>query len=125
VIKGVGVDIIEIGRIKEAVEKFGKDFLNKVFTDKEISYCSRRKALKYPELAARFAAKEAYSKAIGKGIAGLGRKNNGVKWKEVEVVNNSFGKPLLSINGTLSQNAQVSLSHSRDYAVAFVYVEEQ
>jgi holo-[acyl-carrier protein] synthase len=123
-IKGVGVDIIEIDRIKEAVKKFGSDFLNKVFTDKEISYCSRRKALKYPELAARFAAKEAYSKAIGKGIAGLGRKNNGVRWKDVEVINNSFGKPLFSIRGNISQNAHVSLSHSRDYAVAFVYVEE-
>jgi holo-[acyl-carrier protein] synthase len=123
-IKGVGVDIIEIDRIKEAVEKFGNDFLNKVFTDKEISYCSRRKALRYPELAARFAAKEAYSKAVGKGIAGLGRRNNGIKWKDVEIVNDPLGKPLFSIEGNISQNAHVSLSHSRDYAVAFVYVEK-
>lgn len=123
-IKGVGVDIIEIDRIKEAVEKFGNDFLNKVFTEKEISYCSRRKALRYPELAARFAAKEAYSKAVGTGIAGLGRRNNGIKWKDMEIVNDPLGKPLFSIKGMISKKAHVSLSHSRDYAVAFVYVEK-
>jgi holo-[acyl-carrier protein] synthase len=123
-IKGVGIDIIEIERIREAVEKYGESFLDRVFTPREISYCKRRRALRYPELAVRFAAKEAYSKAIGTGIAGFGRNNHGIKWKEMEIVNNSHGKPLLSVKGKVSERIQISLSHSRDYAIATVYVEE-
>jgi holo-[acyl-carrier protein] synthase len=123
-IKGIGIDVIEIERIKEAVEKFGDSFLGKVFTKKEINYCRRRKALRYPELAVRFAAKEAYAKAIGTGIKGFGRNNNGIYWTDVEIVNNSHGKPLLSIKGNILDKAHVSLSHSRDFAVASVYVEE-
>ncbi|MDD5383076.1 MAG: holo-ACP synthase [Candidatus Margulisbacteria bacterium] len=122
-IKGVGIDIIEIDRIKEAVEKYGDTFLKRVFTDGEINYCRRRKSYRIPELAVRFAAKEAYSKAIGTGIKGFGRKNHGIGWKEIEIVNNSHGKPLISIKGKASAKVQLSLSHSRDYAVASVYVE--
>jgi holo-[acyl-carrier protein] synthase len=124
VLKGIGVDIIEIDRIRDAVDKYGEDFLQRVFTDKEIKYCRGRKNYRIPELAVRFAAKEAYSKAIGTGIAGFGRNNHGIKWKDVEVVNNKQGKPLFSVNGKISETAHVSLSHSRDYAVASVYVEE-
>ena len=123
-LKGIGVDIIEIDRIKEAVNKYGEDFLKRVFTPKEIKYCRRRKTYRIPELAVRFAAKEAYSKAIGTGIAGFGRNNHGIKWTDVEIVNNSKGKPLFSFKGKVSEKAHVSLSHSRDYAVASVYVEE-
>ena len=123
-IKGIGIDIIEIERVQEAVEKYGERFLGKVYTEKELKYCRNRKALKYPELAVRFAAKEAYAKAIGTGIAGFGRNNHGMKWKEIEIVNNSHGKPLLAIKGGISEKIQVSLSHSRDYAIASVYVEE-
>jgi holo-[acyl-carrier protein] synthase len=123
-IKGIGVDIIEIDRIKEAVEKYGESFLGKVYTDKELKYCRNRKAMKYPELAVRFAAKEAYAKAIGTGIAGFARNNHGIKWKEIEIVNNSHGKPLVAIKGEASEKVHVSLSHSRDYAVASIYVEE-
>jgi holo-[acyl-carrier protein] synthase len=122
--KGIGIDIIEIDRIKEAVENYGESFLNKVFTEKELKYCRNRKALKYPELAVRFAAKEAYAKALGTGIAGFARNNHGIKWKDMEIVNNSHGKPLLSVKGQLYDKAHVSLSHSRDYAVASVYIEE-
>ncbi|MFH1347633.1 MAG: holo-ACP synthase [Candidatus Margulisiibacteriota bacterium] len=121
-IKGIGIDIIEIDRIKDAVEKYGENFLKKVFTEKEIKYCRRRKTYRIPELAVRFAAKEAYSKAIGTGITGFGRKNNGVKWTDIEIKNDSLGKPLILIKGKMSKNAHVSLSHSRDYAVAAVYV---
>ena len=123
-IKGIGVDIIEISRIREAVEKHGESFLQKVFTEKEINYCRRRKALKFPELAVRFAAKEAYAKAIGTGIAGFGRSNRGIKWTEIEVNNNAHGKPLLAIKGKISDQIHISLSHSKNYAVASVYVEE-
>jgi holo-[acyl-carrier protein] synthase len=124
VIKGIGIDIIEIERIKKAVSKYGKGFLEKVYTEKELKYCQNQKALKYPELAVRFAAKEAYSKALGVGIAGFGRRNKGVKMKDIEIVNNSHGKPLLSFKGQVSPKVHVSLSHSRDSAVAAVYVEK-
>lgn len=123
-LKGIGVDIIELDRIREAVEKYGEAFLQRVFTKKEIAYCCRRKIYRIPELAVRFAAKEAYSKAIGRGIKGFGRPNNGINWQDIEVVNNKDGKPLLSLNGKISTKAHVSLSHSRDYAIATVYVEE-
>lgn len=122
--KGIGIDIIEIERIQKAVEKYGESFLKKVFTEKELKYCRNRRVLKYPELAVRFAAKEAYAKAIGTGIAGFGRPNSGVKWTDIEVTNDSYGKPLLSIKGKISEKVQVSLSHSRDYAVASVHVED-
>ncbi|NQT29267.1 MAG: holo-ACP synthase [Candidatus Saganbacteria bacterium] len=123
-IKGVGIDIIEIDRIGDSVKKYGETFLVKVFTKNEINYCKGRNAYRIPELAVRFAAKEAYSKAIGTGISGFGRKNNGIKWTEIEVINNSHGKPMLKIKGKLDKKTHVSLSHSRDYAVASVYVEE-
>jgi holo-[acyl-carrier protein] synthase len=115
-IKGIGIDIIEIDRIKEAVGKYGDKFLDRVFTQKELSYCRGRKKLKYPELAVRFAAKEAYSKAIGTGI-------QGIHWREIEVVNNKRGKPHISLNGKTSQKVHLSLSHSGNVAVASVFIE--
>jgi len=114
---GIGIDIIEIERIKEAVEKHGRGFLSKIFTSRELAYCRSRKTYKYPELAVRFAAKEAYAKAIGTGIAGIG-------WKKIEVVNERSGQPRLAIKSKVEPKALVSLSHSRDYAVATVYVEK-
>lgn len=123
-IKGIGLDIIEISRIREAVEKFGQAFLNKVFTQLELDYCSSQRAWKYPELAVRFAAKEAYSKAVGLGIRGFGRSNQGLRWKEIEVANYPSGKPYLVVKGRIEQKAALTLSHSRDNAVAAVYLEK-
>jgi holo-[acyl-carrier protein] synthase len=123
-IKGIGVDIIEIERIKSAVEEHGESFLKKVFTPQEIAYCCRRKVYRIPELAVRFAAKEAYSKAIGTGIKGFGRRNKGIDWTDLEIINNPAGKPLIALKGKVSKKAHVSLSHSRDYAVAAVYIEK-
>lgn len=123
-IKGIGIDIIEIERVRAAVKKYGKYFLGKIFTKNEIRYCKHKKTYRFPELAVRFAAKEAYAKAIGTGISGFGSKNRGINWKEVEIINNAHGKPSLSIRGKASKKALVSLSHSRDYAVASVYVEK-
>ena len=113
--KGIGIDIIEIQRVKTAVKQFKGKFLDKIFTKREIEYCTNRKALKYPELAARFAAKEAYSKANGTGI-------RGIHWKQIEVINSGSGKPQIYIKGKLSRNAMVSLSHSLNYATAVVMV---
>ena len=115
-IKGVGVDIIEINRIKDAVEEHGDAFLNKIYTQKELSYCRSRKKLRFPELAVRFAAKEAYSKAIGTGM-------RGIRWREIEVSNNDHGKPQISLKGKGCPNVHLSLSHSANYAVAQVVIE--
>ncbi len=116
-IKGIGIDVIEIDRIREAVDQHGESFLNRVFTKGELAYCINRKKLKLPELAVRFAAKEAYSKAIGTGL-------RGIKFKEIEVVNNAKGKPHIAIRGKVMGKAHLTLSHSRDQAVASVVLEE-
>jgi holo-[acyl-carrier protein] synthase len=122
-ITGVGVDIIEIERIKQAVKKHGEGFLKKVYTPSEILYCQLLKSYRYPELAVRFAAKEAYSKALGTGIKGFGRANHGIGWLDIEVVNDRRGKPLIALKGKVNKKVHVSLSHSRDQAIAFVVVE--
>jgi len=116
----VGVDIIEIERIKQVLQRHGERFLRRVYTEAEIAYCRGR----VPELAARFAAKEAASKALGTGIVGLG----GIFWREVEVLPDARGKPLIHLHGRAQDRAQslglqkfaISLSHSQEYAVAFV-----
>lgn len=113
--KGIGIDIIEIQRVRTAVKQFKGKFLNKIFTKRELNYCRNKRAMRFPELAARFAAKEAYSKAIGTGI-------RGIHWKEIEVINNSYGKPRIYIKRKLKNNAMVSLSHSLNYATAVVMV---
>jgi len=116
-IKGLGVDIIEIDRVRSAVDRYGDRFLKKILTPREIKYCRNRKSFKFPEMAARFAAKEAYSKAIGTGIMGI-------DWKEIEVINDRRGKPQIAVAGKIKKKAYVSLSHSLNYAVASVVIEQ-
>jgi len=117
-----GVDIIELDRIHRALQRYGERFLERVFTPEEIARYGDR----LPELAARFAAKEAVSKALGVGINHLSA--HGIGWREVEVLPDPLGKPLLHLSGRAQQLAEeqglrqwaISLSHGRDYAVAFV-----
>ena len=112
-----GVDIIEIHRVAEVLEQYGSRFLARVFTPDEIAYCRGRP----PNLAARFAAKEATMKALGTGVRGVG-------WKDIEIVRAPSGAPGVVYHGRAESRAQrlgvletsVSLSHSREYAVAFV-----
>ena len=112
-----GVDIIEIERIKGVLERWGARFLNRIYTEAEISYCRGRP----PNLAARFAAKEATMKALGTGLRGVG-------WKDIEVVRDQAGAPCIRLHGRALLRADklgvkelaLSLSHSRNYAVAFV-----
>ena len=122
-IKGIGVDIIEIDRVRQAIEDYGDKFLKKVFTKKEIAYCKTNQQYRYPELAVRFAAKEAYSKALGIGVKGLGRGKKGLDWLDVEVVNNELGKPHISANSQILERVHVSLSHNHTTAVAQVVIE--
>ncbi len=113
----VGTDIIEIARIQRSLDDFGERFLNRVYTQRERDrYRSR-----VSELAARFAAKEATSKALGTGI-------RGIHWREMEVLSNRRGKPVLILHGAAAKRANdlgltdfsVSLTHSRTDAMAFV-----
>lgn len=115
-----GVDIIEISRVRRVLERYGQRFLDRVFTPREIAYCAGRAA----NLAARFAAKEATMKALGTGVRGVG-------WKDIEVVRQESGAPTVELHGRGKGRAQrlgvvhiaLSLSHSREYAVAFVVAQ--
>jgi holo-[acyl-carrier protein] synthase len=112
-----GTDIIEIARIQKALDDFGERFLAKIYTERE----RERYRDRVPELAARFAAKEATSKALGTGI-------RGIRWKEMEIISNRRGKPILVLHGGAAERAaslgltafDVSLTHSRTDAMAFV-----
>ena len=119
---GIGIDIIEIDRIKKSVDTFGEHFLNKVYTKSEIDYCLA-KHNKYQHLAARFAAKEAIYKAIASGW------EKEATWKNMEITNEKNGLPVVKLLGKLNQfigddkDIKISLSHSDNYvtAVAIVY----
>ncbi len=113
----VGVDIIEIARIERTLADFGERFLRRVYTEQERQQYGSRPS----ELAARFAAKEATSKALGTGI-------RGIRWREMEVLSNRRGKPVLVLHNSAADRAEalglvafdVSLTHSRTDAMAFV-----
>ena len=116
-----GTDIIEINRIKESIEKLGKAFLDRVFTENEIKYCESKKKQKYQHYAARFAAKEATFKALSWKIDD----KYSVSWKDFEVQNNEQGRPILKIIGIDLKDIEdidISISHCKSYAVANVTV---
>ncbi len=120
-IRGIGVDIIEIERIRESMESRGAGFLEKVFTPQEITYCSG-KYNSAQHYAARFAAKEAVSKALSTGWAGEFR------WKDVELTNDPSGQPHITLHGPLrdmlaGNSVFVSLSHSHSHVVAMVVID--
>jgi len=116
----LGVDIIEISRIERTIERFGRRFLNRVYTESELRVCRDKPS----RLASRFAAKEAVMKSLGTGTRGVG-------WQEIEIRHDSKGKPLVYLSGRARNRAEdlglgelaVSLSDSREYAVAFVVGE--
>lgn len=119
-LKGIGLDIVDVSRIKKAAEKWEKSFLQKVFTQAELKYCLEKKS-SYQSLAARFAAKEAAVKALGVGF-------QGVSWQDMEVTNDDLGKPSLVLRGKALEIAErqgvsqiyLTLSHCKEYAVAQV-----
>ncbi len=119
-IKGIGIDIVEIDRIRHAVQKWGDKFLDKIFNDSEISYCYKRKN-SFQCIAARFAAKEAFIKALSDSQADGGTPN----LKEIVILNHSSGKPYITVRGDLQEQyvISLSLSHERHYAVAMVILE--
>lgn len=116
----VGVDMVEIPRIARAIERWGERFLRRVYTVDEIAHCRGR----VPELAARFAAKEAVSKALGVGIWW----RDGIGWTDAEVRPDRLGKPEVVLHGRARERAEVlelrhwaiSLSHTEEHAIAMV-----
>jgi holo-[acyl-carrier protein] synthase len=125
VIVGTGVDIVEVGRVGAAIERFGPRFLQRIFTPAEIRYCDSKKN-RAERYAARFAAKEAAFKALGTGW------NQGVAWREVEVGHAPGGRPILSFTGRAARHAEhlgmkrasLSLSHTKEQALAQVILED-
>lgn len=122
-----GIDIIEVNRIQDTIEKVGESFLKKIYTQKEIDYCNRARGdeysnIKYQHFAARFAAKEAVFKAIFDYING----REEILWKDIEIVNNEGGKPQINVNNLREkglkglQSIDISISHIKEYAVASV-----
>jgi holo-[acyl-carrier protein] synthase len=122
---GLGTDLIEIERIQASIDQFGDRFLDRVFTEDEIAYCRRKKKHAAESFAARFAAKEAGAKALGTGIS------QGISWKEIEVRRQPGQRPTLHLSGRAAErahsmgarNIQLTLTHSREVAMAFVSIE--
>ena len=124
-VMGLGTDLIETRRVQESIDRFGERFLERIFTAGEIAYCARKRNAA-ESFAARFAAKEAGAKALGTGIS------RGVSWKEFEVRREASGRPTLHLSGRAAELAeamgvrrvQLSLTHSRELAIATVVAED-
>jgi holo-[acyl-carrier protein] synthase len=123
-ILGIGVDMIEVERIQHSLDRFGERFMKRVFTDGEIAYCQ---SMKFParHFAARFAAKEAVSKAFGTGIG------KAMGWRDIDVHKKESGEPFLVLHAGAEALAQkravksawISLSHTEHHAVAMISLE--
>jgi holo-[acyl-carrier protein] synthase len=124
VIVGSGIDLCEVERIKEAIARHGRRFVERIYTPREIAY-AESKANRYERFAARFAAKEAGMKALGTGWRG------GVRWQDFEVTNLPSGRPTLQFHGKAAEYAQklgvenisLSITHTSVQAMALVILE--
>ena len=124
-IYGIGVDIVDIRRMGRVIDKWGTRFLKRVFTKQEINFCLQG-SKSDSSLALRFAAKEAFSKAIGLGM------RKGVGWQDIEIVHNKMGRPDFNLTGRASSFCHeegimswyVSLSDDGDYGIAVVALEK-
>ncbi len=122
---GVGTDLVEVARIERILKKWRERFTLKVFSDREIRYCSE-KVCPARHFAARFAAKEAFLKGLGLGMG------NGVRFRDVEVINRAEGKPVLELHERARdmieragiRGSHLSISHTERYAMAFVTLEK-
>ena len=123
---GSGIDLTEIGRIQQSMDRYGKRFLNRVYTPAEQAYCLRKRNAA-ESFAARFAAKEAAAKALGTGIS------HGVNWLEIEVVREPSGRPNIRFHGRAAEIAQrlgvahaaLSITHTSSLAMASVLLEDK
>ncbi|MGM0411273.1 MAG: holo-ACP synthase [Bacillota bacterium] len=122
-IYGTGVDIVNIKRVQNLIERWGKKFLNKVFSEREIDYCQNKNNVAV-HLAARFAAKEAVAKMFGTGIGKI-------NWRDIIVINDKNGKPEIELRGKARELRKeleiekifLSISHEKEYAIAQVIAE--
>jgi holo-[acyl-carrier protein] synthase len=125
-IVGLGIDIEEVSRVRGAIERYGENFLKRVFTPQEIAYCSKKRN-PYERFAARFAAKEAGMKALGTGW------RRGITWRDFEVLHAPGGRPILKLSGVALEiygklggtNIALSLTHTAIQAMAEVIIEGQ
>ena len=125
-IYGIGVDLVHIGRIEKVLNKWGNRFVQRVFTNEEIQFCNNR-AFPTSSFAIRFAAKEAFSKAIGLGM------RRGIRWRDFEIFHYPGGRPGLRLMGMASEFCQekkivgfhLSLTDEGDYSVATVVLEKR
>ena len=123
-IVGTGIDIAEVPRVGQSIERFGERFLRRVFTEEEIRYCDS-KANRVERYAARFAAKEAAMKALGTGW------NRGVRWRDIEVLRQPGTRPTIRFHGVAAEfaarlgtkNIALSISHTPEHAIANVILE--
>ena len=120
-IYGIGIDLVRIERMKDVVDKWGKKFIQRVFTKDEISYCYEKEPLSFSR--SPFCGKEALIKAIGSEVV--------VPLTDIEVISSENGKPVIKVNGKLKRffeekaikQASISLSHEKDYGIACVVLE--
>jgi len=123
-IVGCGIDLVKIERIEKIIKRWGDNFIFRIFTPLEREYCEKKKGNKYQSYAGRFAAKEALLKSLDLGL-------RGVNWKEIEIENNELGQPIIETSGKLKNIASVkgvskyfiTISHTKDYAIAQVILE--
>ena len=118
----IGTDIIEISRVKDAIENIGNKFIEEIYTDKEIEYCESKKNAKYQHYAARFAGKE----AIYKAISNILENKFAISWKDVQILNDINGRPYIDILNEKIKNQitqiDISISHCKEYAVSTVII---
>ena len=121
---GIGVDIIDIPRFEEVMQRWGERFRNRIFTEAEIRLCERKRR-PGPYFAVRFAGKEAFVKALGTGMT------HGIAWRDIEILKENSGRPVLKVGGTAAAlcadrgitRMAVSLSHEATFGVAQVVLE--
>jgi holo-[acyl-carrier protein] synthase len=119
---GIGIDIVEVARIRNSFVRFGPRFQQRIFTAAETGFCETL-ADKFPSYAARFAAKEAFSKALGTGLRGA------ISWREIQVNDNERSRPTITVTGRAAaflgqRRVHLSLSHTQGYAAAVAVIEE-
>jgi holo-[acyl-carrier protein] synthase len=120
---GIGIDLVEVRRVREALERHPERFRRRVFAPAEVEFCEGL-ADKYPSYAGRFAAKEAFAKALGTGLRGA------IGWNEIEIRDNERSRPSIRATGRAaerlgSRKVHVSITHLKDYASAVVVIEDQ
>jgi holo-[acyl-carrier protein] synthase len=119
---GVGIDLVNVGRLRVVMERYPARLRARIFTASEVTFCETL-GDKYPSYAGRFAAKEAFSKALGTGLRGA------IGWNEIEVLDNEKTRPTIRVTGRAaailgSRKVHLSISHLSDYATAIVVIED-